>query len=94
MARPSPTLSRLFEETRFGERGHFFEIVMQGANSFQGDSSICGRPAVPNWNNPLKIPAAFHGFQHGDFVGIFQVCTHGDAHANACYANAQRLEQL
>ena len=28
----------------------------------------------------LHIPAAFHGFQHGDFVGVLDVAAHWNTH--------------
>src|SRR6266849_9699915 len=42
----------------------------------------------------LQVAAAFHGFQHGDLVGVFEVRADGDAHADARDAHAERLQQL
>jgi len=40
----------------------------------------------------LQVAAAFHSFQHGDFVGVFQIGPNGDAHADASDANPQWLQ--
>jgi len=40
----------------------------------------------------LQVPATLHRFQHRDFIRVFQVRTHGDAHADARHAHAQRLQ--
>ena len=42
----------------------------------------------------LQVAAPFHGFQHGYFVGIFQVGADGDADANPRNADAERLKEL
>ena len=42
----------------------------------------------------LKLAAAFHGFHHGDFVGVFEVGADWDAYADAGNAHAQRLQQF
>ena len=38
--------------------------------------------------DPSEIAAAFHGFHHGDFIGVFEVGADGDAHADAGHAHA------
>ena len=34
----------------------------------------------------LHFPAAFHGLEHGDFVGVFDVAAYRNAHGDAGYA--------
>ena len=41
------------------------------------------------WLEPeLQVAAAFHGFEHGDFVGVLEIGAHRNAHANAGDAHA------
>jgi hypothetical protein len=49
---------------------------------------------TPSGGNPLHFPPAFHGLQHGDFVGVFDVAAYRDAHGNAGYAQSLPLELL
>ena len=42
----------------------------------------------------LQLPAAFHGLEHGDFVGIFDVAAHRNSHGDAGYAQALPLQLL
>ena len=42
----------------------------------------------------LEVAAAFHGFEHGDFVGVFEVGANGDADTDAGDADAEGLEEL
>src|SRR5712692_7339324 len=42
----------------------------------------------------LQISAPFHGFHHGDFVGVFQVGAHGNPDADASNADPERLEEF
>ena len=42
----------------------------------------------------LEVAAAFHGFHHGDFVGVFEVGADRDAYADARDANAERFQQF
>src|SRR3981081_1284915 len=42
----------------------------------------------------LQLPSAFHGFQHGDFVRVFDVAADGDAHRDAGNFDAHALELL
>ena len=42
----------------------------------------------------LHIPATFHSFQHGDFVGVFDVATDRDAHSDAGNFHSRALELL
>ena len=42
----------------------------------------------------LHIPAAFHGLQHGDFVGVLDVAAHRDAHGDAGDLHPGPLELL
>src|SRR3974377_1911695 len=44
--------------------------------------------------NFSQIAAAFHGFQHSDFVGVFEIGADGDAYAGAGNANAKGLQQF
>jgi len=50
------------------------------------------------WNveqkNSLQISAAFHGFHHRDFVGVFEVGADGNANTDAGYAHAERLDEF
>src|SRR5208282_3852 len=39
----------------------------------------------------LHFPAAFHGLQHGDFVGVFDVAAYGNAHGDAGHAQSLSL---
>lgn len=41
----------------------------------------------------LELAAVFHGFEHGDFVGEFDVGADGDAHSDAGAAEAQGFEE-
>ena len=45
-------------------------------------------------NGTLQIAAAFHGFHHGDFIGVFEVGTDGDANADARHADAEGLDEF
>jgi hypothetical protein len=56
----------------------------------RADHAPDGAPAARR----LQVAAAFQGFHHGDFVGVFEVGAHGDADADAGDANAERFEQL
>ena len=42
----------------------------------------------------LEFAAAFHGFHHGDFVGVFEVGADGDADTDARDAYAERFQQF
>ena len=42
----------------------------------------------------LEIAAAFHGFHHGDFVGVFEVGAHWNADTDAGDPDAQRFKQF
>src|SRR5260221_5895246 len=57
------------------------------------------RDAYPRWgrsgNFPvLHIPAAFHRLQHSDFVGVFDVAAHWNAHRDARNFHADAFELL
>ena len=39
----------------------------------------------------LQIAAAFHGFQHGDFIGVLEVGAYGNADPDSRHANSQGL---
>ena len=39
----------------------------------------------------LQVAAAFHGFEHGDLIGILEVRTNGNADTDAGDPHAQRL---
>ncbi|SPE30065.1 hypothetical protein SBA2_480006 [Acidobacteriia bacterium SbA2] len=39
----------------------------------------------------LHFPAAFHGLQHGNFVGVFDVAAYGNAHGDAGHAQSLSL---
>ena len=41
--------------------------------------------------NESEVAAAFHGFHHGDFVGVFEVGTDWDAYSDARNAHAEWL---
>ena len=61
------------------------------------DSSGKERPGIDRLTevgDTLEIAAAFHGLEHGDFIGVFEIGTDGNAHADASHANAERLEKL
>src|SRR5713226_4793650 len=42
----------------------------------------------------LQIPASFHGFQHGYFVGILQISAYGNPDSDAGHSDAERLQKL
>jgi hypothetical protein len=42
----------------------------------------------------LQLAAAFHGLQHRDFVGVFDITADGDAHGDAGDFHADALELL
>jgi hypothetical protein len=42
----------------------------------------------------LQIAAAFHGFHHGDFVGVFEIGADGNADADARNTNSESLDEL
>ena len=42
----------------------------------------------------LHIPAAFHRFQHGDLVGVFDVAADWDTHRDPRYLHARSLKLL
>src|SRR6266568_2951561 len=42
----------------------------------------------------LQIPASFHGFQHGYFVGILQISAYGNPNSDAGHPDAERLQKL
>jgi hypothetical protein len=42
----------------------------------------------------LQVAAALHGFEHGDFVRVFEVRADRNTHANAGDPHAQRLQQF
>ena len=44
--------------------------------------------------NSLQIATAFHGFKHGDFVGVLEISADGNTHADARDARAEWLEEL
>src|ERR1700675_2571351 len=50
--------------------------------------------ALP-WKKPaLHSPPAFHGFEHGDFVGVFDVAAYRNSHGDPGYAQSLPLELL
>ena len=51
------------------------------------ESAFIGAARVRN----LQIAPTFHGFQHGHFVGVFQVRAYGNPDADSRDAYAQRL---
>src|SRR5450755_3738681 len=64
---------------------------MSQANDGGGTETTTPR----NYNSPkLQLPPAFHGFQHGYFVGVFNVAAHGNSHGYASYPKALALELL
>jgi hypothetical protein len=81
-----------------------FVIVLRHVVRQTQSAPPCGEqlPRMSNFiTNPgkwlgqtLEIAAAFHGLEHGDFVGVFEVRADRDANADAGYADAQRLQQL
>ena len=42
----------------------------------------------------LQLAAAFHGFQHGDLVGVFNVAAYGNSHRDTRDLHACGLELL
>jgi hypothetical protein len=62
-------------------------VTKKSMNSWSGRERIAG-----NILHILKLdiaasshfPAPFHGFQHGDLVGVFDVAAYGNAHCNPC----------
>jgi hypothetical protein len=42
----------------------------------------------------VQIAAAFHGFHHGDFVGVFEIGAEGNANADAGRADAKWLDEF
>src|SRR5205814_6252162 len=42
----------------------------------------------------LQFAASFHGFQHGDLVGILDVAAHRDAHGDSRHLESWTLELL
>ena len=44
--------------------------------------------------NGLEIAAAFHRFEHSDFVGVFEIGAHGNADTDASNADTERLEEF
>jgi hypothetical protein len=84
---------------------HSFWDLLFGRNVRKADSSLrqpaAGRLGMTSPFCPceedgprLKIAASFHGLEHGDFVGVFEIGTDGNAHANARDAHAEGLEQF
>ena len=48
-------------------------------NCFGKDTEFRGRGREA----ALHVPAAFHGLQHGDFVGVLDVAADRDSHGDA-----------
>src|SRR5256885_17219185 len=42
----------------------------------------------------LQLATAFHGFQHSDLVGVFDVASYRDSHSDARDLHSGRLELL
>src|ERR1700674_5199975 len=42
----------------------------------------------------LHFPPAFHGFEHGDFVGVFNVAAYRNSHGDPGYAQSLPLQLL
>lgn len=63
-------------------------------NSAPAAVMACGKPRLCPAFFGVAIflgsdfPAAFHGFQHGDFIGVFDVAADGHAHRDARDAQA------
>ena len=51
--------------------GDFIRVVMD---------AVVGSQQAPR--QTLHFPPAFHGFQHGDFVGVFDVAVYRNAHSD------------
>jgi hypothetical protein len=49
---------------------------------------------VENLAKKLQVSAAFHGLEHGDLVGIFEVRAYGNADSDSGDADAERLQQF
>src|SRR5260370_27778783 len=48
----------------------------------------------PKPGQSLHFPAAFHGLEHGDFVGVFDVAAYWNAHGDTGYAQSLTLQLL
>src|SRR5262245_14915182 len=81
--------------------------LLLGTDSNLRCSSSQGPEAFPEtlyWRNStttyarrasiLQVSTAVHGFQHGDFVGKFQVRANRNTDANSCDPDTERLDQL
>jgi hypothetical protein len=78
------------------ENGEIFALGQAEKFNLQSRSLGCAPRCngVARYANTMRLEfaAAFHGFHHGDFVGVFEVGADRDAYADARDAYSKRLQ--